>query len=202
MRVTINCSLGVMNGYWNHIFDISKITVINDNDSRTDRTYSSNKLESIFRKFAEKDLVYSKLEANNIFAFKTNEHNHNNFNHLNKISEDTFGNMTYNGKKLLTDIKGRTIEISEEINATEETEIINTKSIILANGVSTVLASEIIIKNNSSSEMNLIVKDGNLILVNEEIPAKGIQKYSLGISIGTTVSVKGNGSFNYYMSTI
>lgn len=202
VKITINCSLGVMNGYWNHIFDISKITVINDNDARTDRTYSSNKLESIFIKFAEKDLVYSKKEANNLFAFKTNEHNHNNFNLLNKISEDIQGNMTYNGKKLLTEIKGKTIEISKTINATIDTEIINTKNIVLDNDVSTILASEIVIKNNSSSEMNLIVKDGNLLLVNEKIPANNTQKYSLGISIGTTVSVKGNGSFNYYMSTI
>lgn len=202
VKITINCSLGVINGYWNHIFDVSKITLINDNDSRADRTYSSIKLESMMKKFADKDLVYSKDEANNVFAYKTNEHGHSNYNLLNKITEDSFGNMMYNGKKLLTDIKGRTVEISSNIKADTETEIVNVRNIVSENHINTIIASEIIIKNDSDSEMNLKVKDGNLVLVDELIPINGVQKYSLGVSIGTAVYVEGTGSFNYYMSTL
>lgn len=202
IRVTINCSLGVVNGYWNHIFDISKITLIDDKAPRTDRAYSSKKLEELISVFADKNDVYTKAECNNTFSLKTNEHTHANFNILNKISEDKLGNITYNGKTLLTEISGEAVRESQVFNHSTLTEIINVESIANANSVNSILASEIVIKNNSNDDMELLIKDGNLVLVNEKLPAQGVQKYNLGVSTGTSISVNGSGSYNYYMSSI
>lgn len=202
VNITINCSLGVLNGYWNHMFDISKITLIDDKEAKLDRTYSSMKLEATMKNFAIRDYVYSKTEANNVFATKTNEHTHNNYSTINKISEDTFGNIMFNDKKLLTDIAGRTISISKILNTGTLTEIINTSKAIIDNSVNTILSSEIVIKNTSSVDIDLLIKDGNLILIDEKIASQEVEKYILGVSTGTTISVNGKCEYNYYMSAI
>lgn len=201
IKVVINCSLGVLNGYWNHIFDISKITLIDDKSPRKDRSYSSIKLEDMFSKVALKETVYTKQEANNLFSTKTFEHSHTNLAVIEKFTQDTVGNVLYNGKKLLTDIKGRTIDISNTFNGVNQ-EIVNTGTIITENEISTVLGSEITIQNTGATEMTLIIMDGDITLINEKVPEKGVQKYVLGISPKMKVIISGSGKYNFYMSTI
>lgn len=200
IKVVINCSLGVMNGYWNHIFDLSKITLIDDKNARTDRAYSSALVEKLLDKKAEKTLVYTKAEANNIFSTKAFEHTHSNLKILERFSADSFGNISYNGKKLLTDIKGKTITVSDSFVGSKE--IVNTANLIVDNDVSTLLAAEITIQNTSSDVLHLTIKDDDIVLIDEDVPAAGVQKYSLGVSTKIKVIVNGSGKFNYYMSTI
>lgn len=211
MKCVINCSLGVENGYWTNLFDFSKFSLIDDLRPRTDKSYSSIKLESMLSEYVNKANVYNKAESDFRYAFKNLEHQHENYNVLIGFKKDNEGNILFENKKLLTEIKPK---MYKEILLAQSkpilTKIIDTFNIFNTQGFQTITASEILIKNTATKTGNeatdkanalkLVIKDGTLTLLDLIIFPEEVQKYQLGISPNTTVHVQGNYDLNYYVS--
>lgn len=200
VKITINCALGASNGYWSHIFDISKVEFVDDSRIRLDRGYSSNKIEEMIKQYAKKSEYVSKLEASVSYAAKDSEHRHGNSAVLTKFAESSKGNLIYNGKEIITEIKPKTFEETNTASASTITEIYNAANLT---DVGAVLASELLIKNTATQEdLTLLIADGDFELVNVKLKAQESQKYQLGISKNTKVSIVGKCQYKIAVSAL
>lgn len=88
------------------------------------------------------------------------------------------------------------------INCPVATEIINVKNIITKEKIVSILNSEILIKNSSTTTSTLIIEQSGIEILNIEIEAGDIQKYVLGTSKSVVVKVKGIVTYEYTLNGV
>ena len=203
LRVTINCSLGVTNGYWSHAFDVNKIQIVDDTRPRVDKAYSSQYLETKMQGFANREEHYTKEESNIKYAVKSLEHDHANKRILDKFNEDLNGDVFYGGRKLLTDIKAKSFSDAKlgQIS-TSLAKIFDIENYMNLSQITALSASEVLIRNtnipsgNAVSDANkkirIRIMDGQITMIDGYLMPAEVQKYQLGISKSTTVYIHGN----------
>jgi hypothetical protein len=213
--IVINCSQGT-SGSGTGSTGSSFVTAsdfIDDTRIRIDKTYSSSYFTTfVSNNYAQKSNTYTKGESDARFSSKINEHSHVNFNTLNKITEDLFGNMYFNGKKIVLDIQPRTYRnnwVSQDLSIL--TEFVNVNDVALNANFTAILASDFTVKNNIPSvdpvidalpenQLRVVATDGTLTIVDVLIPPQSTQKYLLGISPNVKIFVQGKFDANYYLT--
>lgn len=188
---TINASLGVKNGYWEFMFDLSKLEYVDDTKVRKDKSYSSYKLTALFDLHAKKDNVYSKTISDTKFALKEFEHKHDNLICLDKLSEDKEGNIYYNDKKLIYEIVPYTYSESKYVNEKTQALVFDIETIYKVNNLQAIVASELLISTYGYSEAHVVIYDDRFKVFDEHISAEDTQKYILGISNKIKIYVTG-----------
>ena len=218
-RIIINCS-GIAIGGGSSSGGtgsaiISADMFIDDNRIRDDKAYSSKGITNILQnEYVKKNDVYTKSQCDNTFALKSTEHTHANYNTLLKLSEDTQGNILFNDKILLTELKASIYQKQ----LTEETHndldlIIDVNSIFSGNNYQAIISSEFTIRNNiinnedtnniEENQLHLVITDLDLTILDVYIKPSETQQYVLGISPNIKIYVKlpnGTISANYYMT--
>ena len=181
---------------------------IDDNRIRSDRTYSSVKLESEFDKYTLKSNTYSKVESDAKYALKNNDHIHANMNVLKNFSESSDGKLLFGKKEILTDItpfvtqKGWTDVVNTDLSM-----IINMRSIYQEKNMKVIMNSEFLIRNTmpyiSEDEpdyldyvLRLVITEHNIVVLDTQIAPSTTQKYILGVSPDTKILVKGKFTAN------
>lgn len=188
---TINCSLGAGNGYWQYLMDWSKIQFVDDAKLRTDRAYSSSKMMNILSSYCLKSDYYTRQVSDSRYGRIEKEHEHKNSNYLDKIGENEDGDMTYNGVRLLTEMKPTTIELDEIIEQKELEEVYVMGELCDSYELQALIASEILIQNVGTEESIVKIMDGSIDVVSIRMQPNEVQKYHLGISKKTKILVKG-----------
>ncbi len=185
---------------------------IDDTSVRTDKTYSSSKISTILDEYALKSMVYTKTESNGLYASKLNEHTHANISALNKISEDSDGNMYFDGKKLSISMKPYTYQNHwDKQNYTTSTLLVDVNAIFNENKYNAILSTEFTVQNNITSvdektdalaekQLHLVVIDNSITVLDVLIPPASVQKYLLGMSPNVQIMVQGQFSSNYYLT--
>lgn len=189
---TINCSLGAGNGYWQYLMDWSKIDFVDDTHIRPDRAYSSEKLTNMLKKYALKSDYYTKSVSDAKYSRLEYEHEHENASILNELGMDNDGDITFKGRRLLTEMNPSTISLDNIFNETDFVEVYDINSIYNDHHLQAILASEILVQNISNKEAVFKIKDGGMDLVNVTLLPNEVQKYHLGISNKIKIIVKGN----------
>lgn len=217
-RVIVNCS-GISvgsGGSGSGSAIISSDMFIDDNRIRDDRAYSSKEITNILQnEYVKKNNAYTRSQCDNKFALKETEHTHSNFNTLLKLSEDNSGNILFNDKVLLTELKATTYQkhVSEETHDKELYLLIDSNSIFNMNEFKAIISSEFTIKNNiisnestdnkEENQLHLVITDMDLTILDVFIKPSETQQYILGISPNIKVYVQlknGTISANYYMT--
>lgn len=211
IRVVVNCSQGTSSEQLTNAKpQITASDFVDDIHTRIDKTYSSKKIEDMVFLLANKENIYNKTQANNIFASKTLEHSHANLYALNNLQEDTDGNLTYKGSKLMTQVEPFYHEdhwVNEDYIALKQ--LIDMRTIYNTLNFTTIVNSEFTIKNlkpsttpieDEDKALRLVVMDDTITILDVKILPQEVQKYLLGISPNTKVFVEGCFSANYYVS--
>lgn len=182
INCVINCALGAGNGYWQYIMDWKKIDFVDDSIVRSDRAYSSNKLNEILSSYCEKNQYYSKLVSDSKYAVKQLEHNHENKSILDSFSKDSSGNIMFENQRLLTGFQAFDISLEQLVNNEELTETYDFITISQQHKIQTILAAELLIKNISQDNASFQIRDGSFVLLDLQLKPNETQKYNLGIS--------------------
>ncbi|MCG8541143.1 MAG: hypothetical protein MJA82_14605 [Clostridia bacterium] len=210
-RAVINCSQGTSSEHLNEVTKppITASDFIDDIHVREDKTYSSKKIEDIVKDFISKDNVYTKVQSDSIYASKSYEHSHRNLSLLNNLEADQEGDLTYRGKKLMTKVEAFHYEDHwSNTSYPNLKQLIDMRNIYNTMGYTTIVNSEITIKNlypsvdeetDRDNTLNLIVMDNGIKVLDVEILPQDVQKYLLGISPNLTVFVKGTFDANFYV---
>ena len=213
-KVVINCSQGVV-GDGTGSGGSGSVTAgdfIDDYRKRADKTYSSSKIESLLTDYALKDNVYSKTQADALFALKGNEHKHSNLQILNGLTDDASGALYYKGVRLMTGFNPSLLQKSwNQEDYTDLSLLCDIRQLFQDNNMNVIMNSEFLIRNivesvdpdtDANNILNLVVSENNIVVLNVEIEPSNTQKYILGISPDTKVMVKGsftaNLNINYY----
>jgi hypothetical protein len=207
-KINIDKTVSILGG---ETGQINLSDFIDDSKSRTDRVYSSSKINNTLLSYALKDSVYNKDENNALFSSKVNEHTHPNMSTLNKLQGDDT-NIYYNSKKLLTELIPQTIQKQwkDTIYATS-TLLLDVNDIFTTNKLNAIIDSEFIIKNNvpkvnttedvkEENQLHLVVTDNELTLLDVLIPPQDTQKYQFGITQNIKVNVNGKFTANYTLT--
>jgi hypothetical protein len=206
-KINIDKTVSVLGGD-NGVISISDF--LDDAKTRTDRGFSSQKIMNTLLNYALKDSVYNKDENNALFSSKSMEHKHSNMVTLNKLTGDDT-DIYYNSKKLLTELKPKTISKQYTNNYTTSTLLIDVNDIFTTNNLNAIIDSEFIIKNNIPSvnttedikdenQLHLIITDNELTILDVVIPPALTEKYLLGISPNIQVFVQGNFTASHVMT--
>lgn len=216
IKVVINCSQGVAGsgtgGTSGGSYTVTAGDFIDDTKLRSDKTYSSYKINNVLGNYMQKGTAYTKDESNSLFSTKINEHIHSNMSTLNKITEDTSGNMFFGGQKILTNLQPFTYENhwDNKVYATS-TLLVDVNTIFNTNSYNAILSSELTVRNNIAkvdettdakvvNQVHLVVMDNSIVILDVLIPPSSTQKYILGISPNIKVMVNGSFSSNYYLT--
>lgn len=192
IKCVINCALGAGNGYWQYLMDWSKIDFVDDTKTRNDRAYSSSKFEGTIKNYALKNDYFTKAVCDSRFGIKEFEHNHLNKNILDNLT-DSKGDLYYNRKKILTELNPITYSSEQDFEFATMTEALDVKVIYEEHFLQAIIASEILLKNTSSTEEAIVkIRDGSLDLIAITLKPNEIQKYHLGISNRIKVLISGN----------
>ena len=215
IRVVINCSQGSTGsgtGGTGGATTVNSSDFIDDNRVRTDKTYSSSKIITTLNNYAPKSTVYTKIESNALYASKLNEHIHTNMSILNKIAEDSNGNMYFGDQKILTNLKPYTYQKHwDKENYITSTLLVDVNTIFNTNKYNAILSTEFTIQNNivsvdektdalAENQVHLVVIDNSIVVLDVLIPPTSVQKYLLGISPNVQIMVQGQFSSNYYLT--
>lgn len=213
-KVVINCSQGTV-GDGTGSGGGGSITAgdfIDDYRKRLDKTYSSSKIESLLIDYALKDNVYSKVQADALFALKGNEHKHSNLQILNGLTDDASGALYYKGVRLMTGFNPSLLQKSwNKEDHTDLSLLCDIRQLFQDNNMNVIMSSEFLIRNeiesvdpdtDAKNKLNLVISENNIVVLNVEIDPSNTQKYILGISPDTKIMVKGsftaNLNINYY----
>lgn len=171
-----------------------------------------NILGSLLPNFLKKGDVFTNEEAKKIFADKLLEHSHPNKDTIDLLTSDS-NNIYFNGYKILTSaLKPTTYQREWKVKTNaENTLIIDTKSILIDNLFTAIVASELTIKNElisvdetsdalEENQLYLTVIDNGITALDISIPPSDVQEYILGISPNIKIYIKGTFSANYYMT--
>lgn len=199
---TINSSLGVKNGYWEFMFDLSKLEYVDDTKVRKDKSYSSSKLTSLFELYAKKDNVYSKTISDTRFALKEFEHKHSNLTCLEKLSEDAEGNIYYNNKKLIYEIVPYTYSESKLVNEPTQAMVFDIETIYREQSLQAIVNSELLISTYGYEKAHIVIYDDRFKILDQIIEADDTQKYILGISNKIKVYVTGQADLKLTVASI
>ena len=211
-RAVVNCSQGTSSEQLTQMTrpQITASDFMDDIRIRTDKTYSSQKIEDIINVYAKKDNVYTKVQSDSIYASKSKEHGHTDIQVLNKLQEDADGDLTFNGTKLMTQISAFHYEDHWVNEAREDLSLlVDMRNIYSTMNFTTIVNSEITIKNlkpfvddettDKANALNLVVMDGSIKVLDVEILPQDVQKYLLGISPNLQILVKGSFDANLYV---
>lgn len=190
IKCVINCALGAGNGYWQYLMDWSKIDFVDDSRIRTDRAYSSSKLEGMLKSYALKNDYYTKNLSDSRFAIKSLEHDHQNKTVIDKLC-DIKNDLYYNNKKVLTEIKPITYSNEEVFDTSELTEVISVEEIYESNFLQAIVAAEILVQNVSDKDMTFKIRDNSFDLLTITLAPNEVQKYHLGISNKIKIFING-----------
>lgn len=188
---TINASLGVKNGYWEFMFDLSKLEYVDDTKIRKDKSYSSYKISNLFDLHAKKDNVYSKTISDTRFALKEFEHKHDNLTCLDHFTEDKEGNVYFNNKKLIYEIVPYTYSESKYVNELAQVLVFDIEAIYRDNALQAIVNSELLISTYGYGEAHVVIYDDRFKVFDQYIAAEDTQRYILGISNKIKVYVTG-----------
>jgi|GEM_PF-6494543 len=215
IRGVINCSQGVDGsgtGGTGGAATVTSSDFIDDTRVRTDKTYSSSKIITTLNNYAPKSTVYTKTESKALYASKLNEHIHTNMSTLNKITEDSNGNMYFGDQKILANLKPYTYQNHwDRQNYTTSTLLVDVNTIFNTNKYNAILNTEFTIQNNIASvdektdalaenQVHLVVIDNSIVVLDVLILPASVQKYLLGISPNVQIMVQGQFSSNYYLT--
>lgn len=215
IRVIINCSQGTVGDGTGVATGTTSVTAgdfIDDTRIRTDKTFSSTKINNLLTNYVTKNAIYTKEESTSLFSNKINEHIHTNINSLNKITEDSLGNMYFGGQKILTNLQPYTYQKNWNKQIyTSSTLLVNTNSILTTNNYSVIMESEVIVQNDIASsndtenvklenQLHLIAIDNSIVVLDVLIPPGSTQKYKLGISPNVKIMISGKFTANYYLT--
>jgi hypothetical protein len=212
IRVVINCSQGATGSGTGGATNVISTDFIDDNRVRTDKTFSSYKIISALNNYAPKSTVYTKNESNSLYASKLNEHIHTNMSILDRITEDSNGNIYFGDQKLLTNLKPYTYQKHwEKQSYTDSMLLVDVNTIFNTNQYSAILNTEFTIQNNivsvdektdalAENQVHLVVIDNSIVVLDVLIPPGSVQKYLLGISPNVQIMVQGQFSSNYYLT--
>ncbi|NRT63671.1 hypothetical protein B0P06_000289 [Clostridium saccharoperbutylacetonicum] len=215
IRVIINCSQGAAGsgtGGTGGTTNVISTDFIDDTRVRTDKTFSSSKIISTLNNYAQKSTVYTKNESNALYASKLNEHIHANMSILDRITEDSNGNIYFGNQKLLTNLNPYTYQKHwEKQSYTDSTLLVDVNTIFNTNQYSAILNTEFTIQNNIASvdektdalagnQVHLVVIDNSMVVLDVLIAPGSVQKYLLGISPNVQIMVQGQFSSNYYLT--
>lgn len=211
MKIVINSSQGTISSVAREIGGSQPITpdlFIDDLKTRTDKSYSSVKIQETLNDYAKKSNMYSKIECDSKFSLKSNEHGHNNVAVLEKlISIDN--ELYYNGQKLLTSFNPTMHTIKgDNQNIENLTLLINTSNEIVKSGIRMINNAQFLVKNTlavkqdiqESDNVTLIIEEGNIPIVNVKISPQESQQYTIGISPDVKIYIKGQFSYNYVLT--
>jgi len=207
VKVVINASLGSASPEYIDI-DYSRINAIDDINVRVDKTFSSSKITDLLSEYARKQNVYTKTEADLKYAAKFAEHAHPNISTLNKFSEDQNGLLMWNNKRILTTVEPYFYQelFNDEVRETLDL-LIDTNDIYSKFNYTTIVNSEILIKNNKmidpnntpDDDLKLVIVDGNITIIDVDLKPQERQKYILGISPNIKIYVRGSFEAKYYL---
>lgn len=207
IKAVLNSALGASSPDYGKLPPV--FTFLDDSMSRSDKTYSSSKIEEKLLDYSKKTSVYSKIESDNLYALKNNEHNHTNITTLNDFSTDVNGELTWKNKKILSSVDPffHQIDWKNEVKTNLEM-IVNVFDIYTAMGFTTIVNSELLIKNNKptgdaltneQNRLNLIIMDDGIEVVNTTIDPQERQKFILGMSPNVKVYIKGEFDGKFYI---
>lgn len=207
-KVVLNSALGASSPDYGKLPPV--YTFLDDSMSRTDKTYSSSKIESRLLDFAKKSNVYTKMESDSKFAVKTNEHNHLNMVVLNDFTSNVDGELLWRNKKILNKVEPFFHQVDWVGEKRENLDmILSVYDIYTSMGYTTIVNSEILIKNNKPiagdaaidalNELTLIIMDDGIEVVNTKIPPQERQKFILGMSPNVKIYIKGEFDGKYYV---
>lgn len=180
---------------------VTSAMFIDDKIQRTDKTYSSSKIESSLAECVKKVNVYTKAETDAKYGLKTYEHAHDNTTVLSSF-KDLDGKLYYGKKEIFTDFNPTTFvkKFNGLAYATPEL-LIDTSQILVESGIRMINAAQILMKNNSATEVaHLIVNEGDITIVNVELAPGESQQYQLGISPDIRITVNGEINANYTLT--
>lgn len=171
---------------------------IDDNAPRTDKTYSSYKIEDMLTGYAKKANTYLKVECDAKYGLKTYEHSHNNNSVLENL-RDIDGNLYYGNKLLVTSFNPTTYTKKFDKQTYKALGLlVDTSQIISEIGMKMINNAQILVKNNSVDEyVHLVVNEGNIAIVDVRINPGESQQYTLGISPDIKITVEGNFDASY-----
>jgi hypothetical protein len=212
-KVVVNCSQGTVGSGSGGSTIVTASDFIDDTRVRSDKTYSSDYISTTLKGYAQQSAVYSKTQSDLLYATKTSEHLHNNFDLLQQLTTDTNNGLYFKGQKLLTNFQPYTYQ-SKWTNESKPTlnTIVNVNSIFLSNNINAIMNSEFTIVNNivsvdnatdskQENQVHLVVIDNTIKILDVYINAGRTQKYTLGISPNISIMVQGNNfSGLYYMT--
>lgn len=89
-----------------------------------------------------------------------------------------------------------------DVNCPVVREIINVNDLITKEKIVSILNSEILIKNSSTTTSTLIIEQSGIEILNIEIEPGDIQKYVLGTSKSVVVKVKGIVTYEYTLNGV
>jgi hypothetical protein len=216
-KVVINCSQGTVgdgsggSGSGGSVA-ITASTFIDDTRLRLDKTFSSQHINDVLVAYPKKATVYTRAEADAVFAVQANEHVHANKTVLDKLTVDELGNPVFNSKPLLTSVNAATYQqhwTGQDETAALKT-IVDTFVIYQAQNFASILNAEFTVKNlipsvdattdnKPENQLRLVITDGAITLMDVNIPPLSVQKYILGISPNIKILIQGNFDANYYV---
>lgn len=211
LRIVINTTQGTISttARSSNITQITQDMFIDDLRSRTDKTYSSDKINSLLTEYAKKSDVYTKIQADYLFAEKSSEHTHKNINVLNAFTLVN-NELYHNGKKLITAFNPTTHTVSaQNVTAASLSLLVDTSAEMVNSGIKMISAAQILVKNETNTTNNpyleedyvrLIISEGNITIIDVMIEPGTSQQYTLGVSPNVKVSIKGNYSCSYVLA--
>jgi hypothetical protein len=212
-RVVINCSQGTVGSSSGGSTIVTSSDFIDDTRVRSDKTYSSDFINTTLKGYAQTNQIYTQTQSNLLYATKNSEHLHNNFDLLQQLTTDSSNNLYFSGQKLLTNFQPYTYQLKwTNENKPILNTIVDVNSIFLSNSINAIMNSEFTIVNNivsiddttdSKTEnlVHLLVLDNTIKILDVYIKPSRTEKFILGISPNISIMVQGsNFSGLYYLT--
>lgn len=191
IKCVINCALGAGNGYWQYLMDWSKIDFVDDSRIRTDRAYSSSKLENMLKSYALKNDYYTKSVSDSRYAVKELEHDHLNKDIIDKFTIEN-NRLKYDNVEILTEIIPKMFSISKEGLNESLMPIFEVEQLLIDENIQGIIASEVVIQNTGETNLSLEIYDDYFRVLSIELKPEEVQKYHLGVSSKNRILAKGN----------
>lgn len=136
----------------NYLQKASAANLIDDESILSARTWSSYKIDYLFRQKVDAESVYTKGESDAKYATKNESHIHLNKEIIDDVSADEYGNLEYKGKLVGENLNLLTKSFDEAFNLDTLSQMIYLKDYLLLKGLIYPTSIDMIVKNTSNSQ--------------------------------------------------
>lgn len=198
ISVVLNSTQGTITALKQSVSDMIGV-IIDDTRPRIDRVYSSHKLMKVLDEYIKKDSVYNKIESDQRYGLKVNEHTHNNIETLSLFTSRD-DKLFWDGSEVNVKSQPKTIKKEELVDYSNSTEIVNVEQICQETNITLLLNTEILIQNKgtlSNDIAELIIYDGEYKLIETQLKPGETQKYNIGMSKDIRIFVNGHVQYKF-----